>query len=386
MDLQLLESLLYQEESEALDFKVEEYPFEGATDEQKGELLKDILAFANAWRQSDAHILIGVEEVRAGRSLVRGLKPERHLLNRNLQQFVQSKTNRPVEFSYAPVKFEGAEIGVLTIPLQDRPVYLVRAYGRLEPQVVYIRRGDTTGVAGPDEIARMGSSAVLARVQPVLELDFANLNTRQRFGTSIEVESRRVELPAPEQIPLYGPPPKSAYGIMVDPMDNFQNREYYREFACHIRDNALLCPIGIAVSNPSVTVAEEVVVTLELDAAAGLLLLDEGNAPVPPSTDRLPVLRSAASHKEPRVTVTRYCDLIEVKARIGTVRPGTTRYSTEPFYVGAPQAMDLTARISLSANNLPKPITVTAEIRVNVSPIRIKVEDIIGPARHEQST
>ncbi len=114
MDLQLLESLLYEEESEALDFKVQRYSFSGATDEQKSELLKDILAFANAWRQTDAHILIGVREVRGGRSIVVGIDPKDHLLNRNLQQFVHRKTNRVVDFWYAPAKFEGVDIGVLT--------------------------------------------------------------------------------------------------------------------------------------------------------------------------------------------------------------------------------------------------------------------------------
>src|SRR5437867_2845047 len=99
MDLELLESLLYQNESEALDFKAAQYPFNSATNEQKSELLKDILAFANAWRQTDAHILIGVEEIRGGRSVVRGIST--HLLNQNLQQFVNSKTNRPVSFAYS---------------------------------------------------------------------------------------------------------------------------------------------------------------------------------------------------------------------------------------------------------------------------------------------
>ena len=104
MDADILERLLYEEESEALDFKAQQYPFDGARDDQKSELLKDILAFANAWRRTDAYILIGVQEVRAGRSIVRGVAT--HLLNQNLQQFVASKTNRPVLFSYSPVVFE----------------------------------------------------------------------------------------------------------------------------------------------------------------------------------------------------------------------------------------------------------------------------------------
>ena len=79
MDESLLESLLNQEESATLDFKVQQYPFVKGNAEQRAELLKDILAFANAWRQTDAHILIGVEEVKGGRSIVSGIPPGNHL-------------------------------------------------------------------------------------------------------------------------------------------------------------------------------------------------------------------------------------------------------------------------------------------------------------------
>ena len=64
MDNNLLEALLHEEESSSLDFKRQQYAFEGATDDEKSELLKDVLAFANAWRRNDAYILIGIDEVR----------------------------------------------------------------------------------------------------------------------------------------------------------------------------------------------------------------------------------------------------------------------------------------------------------------------------------
>ena len=68
MKLAFAESLLNEDESSALDFKRDQYPFSRATDDGKSELLKDVLAFANAWRRSDAYILVGVDEVRGGRS------------------------------------------------------------------------------------------------------------------------------------------------------------------------------------------------------------------------------------------------------------------------------------------------------------------------------
>src|SRR6266550_4446358 len=113
---EIVESLLHEEESSTLDFKQLQYRFEGATDQEKCELLKDILAFANAWRRTDAFILIGVEEVKGARSVAHGVA--QHIDDAKLQQFVNGKTNRPLEFAYTPMEVEGKQIGVIRIPVQ----------------------------------------------------------------------------------------------------------------------------------------------------------------------------------------------------------------------------------------------------------------------------
>jgi hypothetical protein len=154
MNTGLIEQLLNEDESTSLDFKRAQYPFEGASDEQKSELLKDILAFANAWRRTDSYILIGVEEVKGGRSVVVGVTE--HLDDAKLQQFVNSKTQRPIGFSYEALPFESVQVGVIRIPVQARPAYIKQDYGRLKKHTVYVRRGSSTGVAEPDEVSRMG--------------------------------------------------------------------------------------------------------------------------------------------------------------------------------------------------------------------------------------
>lgn len=156
MTSEFLESLLWMSESDSLDFKQEQYLFDGGTDEQKGELLKDILAFANSWRGSDAYILTGVKENRGGRAEILGVN--KHIISNNLQQFVDGKTNKPLDFKYEPFEFEGKQIGIITIPIQKKPFFLKQKYGRVEAEVVYIRRGDATVKAKPDEISQMGHS------------------------------------------------------------------------------------------------------------------------------------------------------------------------------------------------------------------------------------
>jgi hypothetical protein len=162
MNDSLMEQLLHEGESSSLDYKRNQYPFVGATDDDKSELLKDILAFANGWRHTEAYILIGVEEVAGGRSTVLGVS--HHISENDLQQFVNVKTNRPVTFSYTAYPFEGKQVGVITIPQQDRPIYLTKNYGKLTKHVVYYRLGTTMAIASPDEIARMGTPVEIKKL------------------------------------------------------------------------------------------------------------------------------------------------------------------------------------------------------------------------------
>jgi hypothetical protein len=90
MDAKLLNELLHEEESATLDFKRDQYPFVGADDSTKSELLKDVLAMANAWRRAETFILIGVEDVRGGRSNPLGVTTQHD--DATLQQFVISST------------------------------------------------------------------------------------------------------------------------------------------------------------------------------------------------------------------------------------------------------------------------------------------------------
>ena len=50
MKAEELEQLLYEEEGPTLDFKRDQYAFAKATEDEKSELLKDILGFVNCWR------------------------------------------------------------------------------------------------------------------------------------------------------------------------------------------------------------------------------------------------------------------------------------------------------------------------------------------------
>lgn len=209
MDLAQLETLLNEGEGTSLDFKRDQYPL--TTDEEKSELLKDILAFANAWRGTDAFILIGVQEVQGGRSIPNGVST--HLSDSDLQQLVNSKTNRKIDFRYEAVPIDGKTIGVIKIPIQERPTFLNKDYGKLAAHTVYIRRGSSTDTARPDEIAKMGSALVVPH--PRLKLR-ARVTRSGYFLIVIAIENELGAGPARAPrlaIAIPGPFGEATYGV-----------------------------------------------------------------------------------------------------------------------------------------------------------------------------
>ncbi|MBI4558670.1 MAG: ATP-binding protein [Candidatus Hydrogenedentes bacterium] len=202
MNNYLFNRLLHEEESAVLEFKKEQYRFVRATDDEKSELLKDILGFANAWRRSDAYILIGVEDVRGGRGSVVGISSTVHLNDHSLPEFVNSLTNQPVRFHYEAFGFEGRQIGIITIDEQTRPIYLKRDYGKLLKEKVYGRRGSWTNPNQPaklEEIAlmRVGSGQLAAELSP----EFAHVELDKVLGTTIVLSGESCEMPEGKTIP-----------------------------------------------------------------------------------------------------------------------------------------------------------------------------------------
>lgn len=177
---ELIEQLLNENESSTLDFKGSQYKFIKASNDEKSELLKDILAFVNAFRRTDAFILIGVKEVKGSRAEVVGIVET--LDDASLQQFVNSKTQRPVEFLFETFSFEGKKICIIQIPIQERPRYLLQDFGELKKEKVYIRRGTSTGEASPDEVAKMSIALGSAQTyEPILKLQFGNGSNQMNF-------------------------------------------------------------------------------------------------------------------------------------------------------------------------------------------------------------
>ncbi len=342
--MSIVEDLLYEDESSTLDFKRDQYPFSGANNRQKSELLKDIIAFANAWRRSKAYILLGVDEVVGGKSTVVGVS--NHLAESNIQQFINSKTNRPIEFSYRAEEIEGQQVGVFEIPNQERPFFLESDYGRLESNVVYLRRGSSTATADPEEIARMGKTIADQEREPNLDVEFADPEEKRSLGVEISVSSIVLDLPERSEIPTLG-------SGMVSVM---KNSNYYREVADYIYEDMLLTEIRLRVRNIGNHVADspKVVLRTSID---GKLIIKEKAQPWP-SRESTGLNPAAVAGINPIGAQTIEVEQSEgdwlITAELDDIQPKADIWSPT-FFLGATKDTTATFESTIYGNNISEP-------------------------------
>jgi len=258
-----LEELLYKGESETLDFKGAQYAFAGADDRVKAKLLKDVLAMANAWRSTPAVILIGVDAPPGKSPTVVGIL--NHLDDANLQQFVNSKTNRPVPFNYSETKLQGQTVGVIQIPVQQRPIYLRNDFGGLEAKVAYIRRGSSTGEASLEEIAKMGATSGLVGTD--LKVEFAGADTRKLLGNQVKLVCTVVTVLEEPDLPDFDFQKVKVsryFDLPLSPVEK-PNSDYYRELVSYAKDSHLLRKIGLTATNAGGVSANTVRVEFQVD-------------------------------------------------------------------------------------------------------------------------
>lgn len=353
-----IRELLLEDESSSLDFKRDQYDFENASDDQKSELLKDIIAFANAWRRSDAYILIGVEEEKAWKRQVVGV--EEHFDDANIQQFVNSKTQRPVHFSYEVVSLDECRVGVIHIPIQERPIYLKRDYGKLNKETVYIRRGSSTMIAVPDEVANMGRATIgNNEAFPLLSVAYGDPESKVVGNTSAVLDTINLVIPDRGEIPNY----VSSDGIDGLILDD--NRDYYRDLVDYLTFSLGTKRINFAVTNDGSVAAHGVQLEMRIQDPNEICILYDADAAIPkPSKNRYLNMPTFIGNHD--VTIVRSGDEWLLTADIGKVQPKRTAYTYNGVNVGAREEASFTLRVLAYADNLSAPTR--SDLQIQVTP------------------
>ena len=375
MDSELIEHLLHEDEGVELDFKQQQYRFEDGDVSAKSELLKDILAFVNAWRRSTAYILIGVEEVRGARSSVVGVST--HLDDAQLQQFVNSKTQRPVTFSYQCCSISGASIGIIEIPVQERPRHVTKTYGRVEKDVVYLRRGSSTAVARPDEVAQMGRPKEPwgSTTSPNLILDWSDADSREGLGSSCALGSLVLEPRLPDTF-LHG---QSVLSTVANQM--VMRPDYIKEVIDYVSEHSLFRPLGLRLYNDSEMTGRRIRFLGAIAKSDGIEVRD-GLADRPKlywdlssaALGNVGFLRPGHVDRSPDLR--EHCDKWELSVEFGDIRPRETLWSDGCFFVGSTNSRGVSLEGELLGDNIRHPVSCVLEISFEVERRAMVVDDV----------
>lgn len=376
-----IEDLLYEEEGTTLDFKRENYKFLKESDHEKSELLKDILAFSNAWRRDDAYILIGVEEIKGGRSKVIGI--EDAFDDAQLQEFVNKKTQRPIDFEYRTVAIDDKKVGVIKISVQQRPFYLEKDYGKLRRHTVYIRRGSSTSEADPDEICNMGRTEKIETLEiPTLSFEFANLETRQSLGKKLELEATLLNILPLKEIPDYSP------GNIENLFPNFLstinhssinslliNKDYYRDLVKYYYVRMRTAKLSFLLKNDSNQTISDITVEITIENVADKFYFYETRKlPDFPQSKRNPLMNppiKLGNHNfisnRKSIQIHELNDSYRIEVPFEKVQPKQIVYYPEPIFIESNDSFLIDAKVKIFADNIPIPITQQLVISCNAS-------------------
>ena len=112
------------------------------TGDKKAEILKDIVAIANATATSPGFVFCGVDPRRPD-PVVGTSKSHDDAM---FQQMFANKVNPPVVFLYYEATLGPKTVGVFHIPAsRQRPHIVMKDFGRLREGQLLIRRGSSTG-------------------------------------------------------------------------------------------------------------------------------------------------------------------------------------------------------------------------------------------------
>lgn len=376
MDSTQFQNLLGRPESNWLDFKRDQYRFpkgDGA-DVVKGELLKDILGFSNARRDQDAYIVIGVKARRGQPHELVGILPDQQFDDAELQQFVNKKTNKLVEFEYLPVDFEGKQFAVIRIPEQDGLRWLTDDFGKLRKLYLYVRVGTSTEPFTPGQIYDLGVGAAAPEV-PSIHVELVDWKTKKGLGSEVDVVATHYDRPKPfPKLTEFGIPDRSSRLLPVLPtFDKQLNTRFCEEAFRFCQAEAMTTGISLRLTNQSGVTAHDVRFEMEFPDDVFFVLSPE-QMPDPPKLHVSPLDMSSRFkgirplRSPPYINCERDSanGIFRLNTEAVKLQPGQKYLYSRPIYVAARNEGTHQVHGKLYADNLPAPLVTEFQFRVRI--------------------
>lgn len=366
-EIDIFNRLLYEEASDVLIFRPHEYKFDGALDLEKGELLRDIVSAANAWRRTDTYILVGVEGVKEGRNRILGVIT--HLDEKKIQEFVNAKLHKPIRFYYKTLTVERKKIAMIHIPLQQRPFYLKEDFANFKKYVIYVRRGNDIGEADTDEAARIKECDLDQGESDIsFQVEFAHAEKGKTLGDYLNLKTFSIGIPPLDSLPDFDfkadvAPADHGYAFGIPPRSN---RHFYRELAVHLQRIGAVSQIDFCITNTGSETARDVQLEINIeDPEKEFFCLEEFEVPHRPDKNAGQSSIKPLFHPiSDSIRVKWRSPFWMIQLRFRDIPAGKTVFSNSGLYIGGTSNVKVDMVVLLKARDLSRPLHFTLIIDI----------------------
>lgn len=140
-------------ECDYLDFKEEDYH-----KDNKVELVKDLIAFANSHSTRNKYIIIGIKEENNICEKILGIDKENVRDEAEFQQIIKTYIKEDLIVEYKIINIEGKDLLIIKIPAtnnSNRPFMVKTQIKYLKENEIYIRKGSSTALANKRDLEYM---------------------------------------------------------------------------------------------------------------------------------------------------------------------------------------------------------------------------------------
>ena len=277
---------------------------------------------------------------------------------------------------------DGGDIGVIEIPVQERPSYIRKEFGGLHANTVYKRDGSSTAVATPNEVARMGEMRVSSST-PQVVLAWADLNSRKVLPSPCTVQSLIFRPLLSKRMVAESQTTMADIIAAVPRRLDYRNKNYLQEVIFYAFEKALFKPLGFHLRNQSAVVGKRIRFVGSVTKGDSTQVLDWAARKKWPQHSSLinpSVVPLAAQlqrlHSSPDPCVQEHEEGWEITIDFGDVRPHDEIWTTSPLLVGSSRSGATTLEGELRGDNLPKPISCVLDICFEVEQRPMRIVDV----------
>jgi hypothetical protein len=234
-----------------------------------------------------------------------------------------------------------------------------------------LRRGSSTAVGSPEEIAQMGAErAATPNAEPTLELAFYDRTSGAPAGNHVSLRTMRLDTPQKKDIPPYDGGGTFYSGLGI-------NGAYYRDLTEYTRITHSVAPVAFTLHNAGEVSAQDVRLSFEVDDPENACtFMEQWDMPEPAQRERTISLPGPTIHDRHDVIVERAGTKWRVECLFGKIQPHGRGRLDNVLYVGAGRSCSLTVEGQLSADNLSRPQPVRFDFEFAVERKAVSLDDI----------